>query len=49
MCGVASRCVVLTYLKCNVLNVEVLTRNTRAASVVQVIDEKSGAAISDLE
>ena len=49
MCGGASRCVVLTHLKCNVLNAEVLTRNTGAASVVQVIDEESGATISDLE
>nr|GEV15038.1 ACT domain-containing protein ACR4-like isoform X1 [Tanacetum cinerariifolium] len=42
-------CAVLTHLKCNVLNAEVWTHNTRAASVMQVTDEESGAAISDPE
>lgn len=42
-------CAVLTHLKCNVLNAEVWTHNTRAASVMQVTDEESGAAICDPE
>ncbi|XP_024994898.1 ACT domain-containing protein ACR4-like isoform X2 [Cynara cardunculus var. scolymus] len=42
-------CAVLTHLKCNVLNAELWTHNTRAASVMQVSDEESGAAISDPE
>ncbi|PWA62341.1 ACT domain-containing protein [Artemisia annua] len=42
-------CAVLTHLKCNVLNAEVWTHNTRAAAVMQVTDEESGAAISDPE
>lgn len=40
-------CAVLTHLKCNVLNGEVWTHNTRAASVLQVTDEESGLAITD--
>ncbi|GFY88762.1 ACT domain repeat 4 [Actinidia rufa] len=32
---------VLTHLKCNVVNAEVWTHNTRAASVMQVTDEKT--------
>ncbi|MFS8028027.1 putative [Protein-PII] uridylyltransferase [Helianthus anomalus] len=42
-------CAVLTHLKCNVLNGEVWTHNTRAASVMQVTDEESGLAITDPE
>ncbi|KAJ9547030.1 hypothetical protein OSB04_019573 [Centaurea solstitialis] len=42
-------CAVLTHLKCNVLNAELWTHNTRAASVMQVTDEESGAAIYDPE
>ncbi|KAM7464430.1 hypothetical protein LguiA_032551 [Lonicera macranthoides] len=38
---------VLTHLKCNVVNAEVWTHNTRAAAVVQVTDEETGAAITD--
>ncbi|XP_051122716.1 ACT domain-containing protein ACR4-like isoform X2 [Andrographis paniculata] len=38
---------VLTHLKCNVVNAEVWTHNTRAAAVMQVTDEETGAAISD--
>ncbi|XP_057493089.1 ACT domain-containing protein ACR4-like [Actinidia eriantha] len=40
---------VLTHLKCNVVNAEVWTHNTRAASVMQVTDEKTGGAITDPE
>lgn len=40
---------VLTHLKCNVVNAEVWTHNTRAAAVMQVTDEESGAAITDPE
>uniref|UniRef100_A0A5B6ZN44 ACT domain-containing protein ACR n=1 Tax=Davidia involucrata TaxID=16924 RepID=A0A5B6ZN44_DAVIN len=40
---------VLTNLKCNVVNGEVWTHNTRAAAVMQVTDEESGAAITDPE
>lgn len=40
-------CAVLTHLKCNVLNGEVWTHNTRAASVLQVTDDESGLAITD--
>ncbi|KAI3719814.1 hypothetical protein L6452_20719 [Arctium lappa] len=42
-------CAVLTHLKCNVLNGEVWTHNTRAASVMQVTDEESGLSITDPE
>ncbi|XAR55951.1 [Protein-PII] uridylyltransferase [Bertholletia excelsa] len=40
---------VLTHLKCNVVNAEVWTHNTRAAAVMQVTDEGTGAAITDQE
>ncbi|EHA8591536.1 ACT domain-containing protein ACR4 [Cocos nucifera] len=40
---------VLTSLKCNVVNAEVWTHNTRAASVMQVNDEQTGLAITDPE
>lgn len=40
---------VLTHLKCNVVNAEVWTHNRRAAAVMQVTDEKTGAAITDPE
>ncbi|XP_047322715.1 ACT domain-containing protein ACR4-like isoform X2 [Impatiens glandulifera] len=40
---------VLTNLRCNVVNAEVWTHNTRAAAVMQVTDEDSGAAITDPE
>ncbi|KAL1370428.1 ACT domain-containing protein ACR4 isoform X1 [Arachis hypogaea] len=38
---------VLTDLKCNIINAEVWTHNTRAASVMHVTDEETGAAITD--
>ena len=38
---------VLTNLKCNILNAEVWTHNTRAAAVMHVTDEESGSAITD--
>ncbi|KAF3431623.1 hypothetical protein FNV43_RR26354 [Rhamnella rubrinervis] len=40
---------VLTNLKCNVVNGEVWTHNTRAAAVLQVTDEETGSAITDPE
>ncbi|KAJ8774542.1 hypothetical protein K2173_016988 [Erythroxylum novogranatense] len=40
---------VLTNLKCNVVNAEVWTHNTRAAAVMQVTDEDTGSAITDPE
>lgn len=40
---------VLTNLKCNVVNGEVWTHNTRAAAVMQVTDEETGGAITDPE
>uniref|UniRef100_A0A5B6ZMR7 ACT domain-containing protein ACR n=1 Tax=Davidia involucrata TaxID=16924 RepID=A0A5B6ZMR7_DAVIN len=40
---------VLTNLKCNVVNAEVWTHNTRAASVMQVTDDETGGAITDPE
>ncbi|KAJ4838514.1 ACT domain-containing protein acr4 [Turnera subulata] len=40
---------VLTHLKCNVVNAEVWTHNTRAAAVMQVTDEETGCAITDPE
>ncbi|KAK2983905.1 hypothetical protein RJ640_008064 [Escallonia rubra] len=40
---------VLTHLKCNVVNAEVWTHNTRAAAVMQVTEEETGAAITDPE
>ncbi|XP_071715750.1 ACT domain-containing protein ACR4-like [Rutidosis leptorrhynchoides] len=42
-------CAVLTHLKCNVLNAEVWTHNTRAAFIVQVTDDESGLAVTDPE
>ncbi|XP_010257938.1 PREDICTED: ACT domain-containing protein ACR4 isoform X2 [Nelumbo nucifera] len=42
-------CAVLTCLKCNVVNGEVWTHNTRAAAVMLVTDEETGAAITDPE
>lgn len=38
---------VLTHLKCNVVNAEVWTHNTRAAAVMQVTDEATGSPIDD--
>ncbi|KAK7275024.1 hypothetical protein RIF29_16130 [Crotalaria pallida] len=38
---------VLTNLKCNIVNAEVWTHNTRAAAVMHVNDEETGSAISD--
>ncbi|XP_074589973.1 ACT domain-containing protein ACR4-like [Curcuma longa] len=38
---------VLTDLKCNVVNADVWTHNTRAAAVMQVTDEETGSAITD--
>ncbi|XP_058080540.1 ACT domain-containing protein ACR4 isoform X2 [Magnolia sinica] len=38
---------VLTNLKCNVVNAEVWTHNTRAAAVMHVTDEATGSAITD--
>jgi len=38
---------VLTNLKCNILNAEVWTHNTRAAAVIHVTDEETGSAITD--
>ncbi|KAJ8760586.1 hypothetical protein K2173_015253 [Erythroxylum novogranatense] len=40
---------VLTHLKCNVMNAEVWTHNTRVAAVMQVTDEDTGSAITDPE
>ncbi|XP_077222358.1 ACT domain-containing protein ACR4-like [Tasmannia lanceolata] len=40
---------VLTDLKCNVVNAEVWTHNTRAAAVMHVTDEITGSAIMDPE
>ncbi|XP_070044258.1 ACT domain-containing protein ACR4-like isoform X2 [Nicotiana tomentosiformis] len=40
---------VLTNLKCNVVNAEVWTHNTRAAAIMQVTDEENGGAINDPE
>lgn len=41
---------VLTNLKCNVVNAEVWTHNSRAAAVMQVTDEhNNGGAVSDPE
>lgn len=42
-------CAVLTHLKCNVLNAEVWTHNTRAAFIVQVTDNDSGLAVTEPE
>lgn len=38
---------VLTHLKCNVVNAEVWTHNTRAAAVMHVTDETTGSPITD--
>ncbi|KAK7360648.1 hypothetical protein VNO77_02656 [Canavalia gladiata] len=38
---------VLTNLKCNIVNAEVWTHNTRAAAVIHVTDEETGSAITD--
>ncbi|ONK60539.1 uncharacterized protein A4U43_C08F19660 [Asparagus officinalis] len=40
---------VLTDLKCNVVNAEVWTHNTRAAAVMQVTDDETHSAITDPE
>ncbi|KAH7660620.1 [Protein-PII] uridylyltransferase protein [Dioscorea alata] len=40
---------VLTDLKCNIVNAEVWTHNTRAAAVIHVTDESAGSAITDPE
>ncbi|XP_012478800.1 ACT domain-containing protein ACR4 [Gossypium raimondii] len=40
---------VLKHLKCNVVNAEVWTHNTRAAAVIQVTDEETGTSITNLE
>ncbi|KAL4575661.1 hypothetical protein LXL04_022512 [Taraxacum kok-saghyz] len=40
-------CAVLTHFKCNVLNAEVWTHNTRAAFIVQVSDHDSELAVTD--
>ncbi|GAA0168529.1 hypothetical protein LIER_40580 [Lithospermum erythrorhizon] len=40
---------VLTHLKCNVVNAEIWTHNTRAAGVIQVSDEETGSAVIDPE
>ncbi|KAK4263637.1 hypothetical protein QN277_029025 [Acacia crassicarpa] len=40
---------VLTNLKCNIVNGEIWTHNTRAASIMHVNDEETGVAINDLE
>nr|XP_043612843.1 ACT domain-containing protein ACR4-like [Erigeron canadensis] len=42
-------CAVLTHLKCNVINAEVWTHNTRAAFIVQVTDDESGLAVIEPE
>ncbi|KAF3775120.1 ACT domain-containing protein [Nymphaea thermarum] len=38
---------VLAYLKCNVVNVELWTHNTRAGAVIHVTDEATGLPIND--
>ncbi|CAH9096584.1 unnamed protein product [Cuscuta epithymum] len=40
---------VLTNLRCNVVNAEVWTHNTRAAAIMQVTDDDTGGPISDPE
>ncbi|XP_039059870.1 ACT domain-containing protein ACR4-like [Hibiscus syriacus] len=40
---------VLKHLKCNVVNAEVWTHNTRAAAVMQVTDDETGTAITEPE
>lgn len=39
---------VLSHLKCNVVNAEVWTHNTRAAAVMHITDQETGYAITDL-
>ncbi|KAJ1375216.1 ACT domain, partial [Sesbania bispinosa] len=39
--------VVLTNLKCNIVNAEVWTHNTRAAAMMHANDEETGSAITD--
>ncbi|XP_010527985.1 PREDICTED: ACT domain-containing protein ACR5 [Tarenaya hassleriana] len=40
---------VLRDLRCNVVNAEIWTHNTRAAAIVQITDEETGFAITDQE
>ncbi|VFQ78038.1 unnamed protein product [Cuscuta campestris] len=40
---------VLTNLKCNVVNAEVWTHNTRAAAIIQVTDEDTGGPVTNPE
>lgn len=40
---------VLAHLKCNVVNAEVWTHNTRAAAVMHITDQDTGCAIDDPE
>uniref|UniRef100_A0A803L7N9 ACT domain-containing protein ACR n=1 Tax=Chenopodium quinoa TaxID=63459 RepID=A0A803L7N9_CHEQI len=40
---------VLSHLKCNVVNAEVWTHNTRAAAVMHITDQGTGYAIDDLD
>ncbi|MBA0799751.1 hypothetical protein Gohar_010245 [Gossypium harknessii] len=40
-------CAVLADLRCNVVNAEIWTHNTRAAAVVHVTDDLTGCAITD--
>ncbi|KAH9610340.1 hypothetical protein KSS87_001995, partial [Heliosperma pusillum] len=40
---------VLAQLKCNVVNAEVWTHNTRAAAVMRLTDQQTGCAITDPE
>lgn len=42
-------CAVLTNLKCNVVNAEIWTHNTRAAAVMHVTDEATSLAITEPE
>ena len=40
-------CAVLADLRCNVVNAEIWTHNSRAAAVVHVADDSTGCAIKD--
>ncbi|KAA3455873.1 ACT domain-containing protein ACR6-like isoform X1 [Gossypium australe] len=40
-------CAVLADLRCNIVNAEIWTHNTRAAAVVHVTDDSTGCAITD--
>ncbi|KAL2905300.1 ACT domain-containing protein ACR4 [Bienertia sinuspersici] len=40
---------VLSDLKCNVVNAEIWTHNTRAAAVMHITDQEGGYAITDIE